>query len=74
MPRTWLEHDLILCPINQKYHWYIVIIDIKQQLVVELNSLTSHDSPRAQNITRLLHVLNIQHYLKTGTDVDFGNN
>jgi len=73
MPKTWLDHDLILCPINQKHHWYLVIIDLKRQLVVQLDSLLKHDLPRSRNITHLLHVLNIQHYFRNGTDINFYN-
>ena len=73
MPTNWLDHEIILCPINQKHHWYLVILDLKRQLVIQLDSLLKHDLPRSRNITRLLHVLDIQHYFRNGTDINFYN-
>lgn len=67
----WLDYDIILCPINQKHHWYIIIIDIQRKIIVEFDSLPTHDLPRTQNMNRLLHVLGIQHKLKTQTPINF---
>ena len=71
MPKTWLDYDMLLCPINQGYHWYILIVDLKRKHIVQLDSLPTHNIPRSVNLTRLLHVLNIQHYFRTDANIDF---
>jgi hypothetical protein len=71
---VWLDYDIILCPINQNKHWYLVILDIKQKLILEIDSLPTHNIPRSQNITRLLHVLNIQSLLREQTEISFDDN
>jgi hypothetical protein len=68
---TLVNYDVVLCPINQNHHWYLIIIDIKQKLVVELDSLLSTNLPRAQNMSRLLHFLDLQYCLKHGDNIDF---
>ena len=70
---SWLKHDMILCPINQNHHWYIVILDLKEKLVVELDSMASHDLNRSRNRERLLHVLDAQYYLENNNHLDIQN-
>ena len=71
--QSWLKHDMILCPINQNQHWYIVILDLKEKLVVELDSMPSHNLNRSRNRERLLHVLDTQYYLKNNRHLDIQN-
>ncbi|CAM4971875.1 unnamed protein product [Rotaria socialis] len=68
---SWLDYDIILCPINQKHHWYLMIIDLEQHLFIQFDSLPAHDIPRRQNLERLIHILNTQYYLKYDTNIDF---
>ncbi|CAF4619150.1 unnamed protein product, partial [Rotaria sp. Silwood2] len=69
--KSWSDYDIILCPINQKHHWYLVIIDLERNLIIEYDSLPTHDLPRQQNLQRLIHMINIHNFLKNGTDIDF---
>ena len=71
LPIPWLNYDILLCPINQNHHWYIIIIDIKRKLILELDSLVTHDIPRTQNLNRLLHILTLQYYLKMNKEINF---
>ncbi|CAF1029304.1 unnamed protein product [Rotaria sordida] len=71
--KSWFDYDIILCPINQKRHWYLVIIDLERNLIIQYDSLPTHDIPRQQNLQHLIHMINIHHFLKTGTDIDFHN-
>lgn len=68
--KSWLDYEMILCPIHQDHHWYIVILDLKQKVVVELDSLVSHNLNRDLNRERLLHVLDTQYYLKNNQHLD----
>ncbi|CAM4985835.1 unnamed protein product [Rotaria socialis] len=68
---SWLDYDIILCPINQKHDWYLMIIDLERNLFIQFDSLPAHDIPRIQNLERLIHILNTQHYLKHDTNIDF---
>ncbi|CAF1364689.1 unnamed protein product [Adineta steineri] len=68
---TWFNYDIILCPIQQNNHWYLIILDIKKKLIVEVDTLSTVDIPRTQNLTRLLHVLNIQWLLRHKTAINF---
>ena len=69
--KTLVDYDVVLCPINQNHHWYLIIIDMKQKVVVELDSMLTANLPRLQNMNRLLHFLDIQYCLKHGTSIDF---
>ncbi|CAF5016840.1 unnamed protein product, partial [Rotaria sp. Silwood1] len=71
--KSWFDYDIILCPINQKRHWYLVIIDLERNLIIQYDSLPTHDIPRRQNLQHLIHMINIHHFLKNGTDIDFQN-
>jgi hypothetical protein len=71
---TWLKYDIILCPISQSKHWYLLILDLKQKLILEFDSLRTHPIPRAQNLDRLLHFLNTQSLLTEKNDIKFQNN
>ena len=73
IPISWLNYDILLCPINQNHHWYIIIIDLKNKLILQLDSLLKRDLPRLANMNHILHVLNLQHYLNTQTEIDFAN-
>lgn len=68
---VWLNYDIILCPINQKNHWYLVIIDIGRKLIVQFDSLPTHDIRRMENNMFLMHYLNAQHFLRNGVDINF---
>jgi hypothetical protein len=70
---SWTDYDVVLCPINQNHHWYLIIIDIKQKLIVELDSLPSANLPKDQNMNRLLHFLDMQFGLKQDNVPDFNN-
>ncbi|CAF1437308.1 unnamed protein product [Adineta ricciae] len=74
IPISWLNFDILLCPINQNNHWYIIIIDRKKNLILELDSSVKHDMPRLTNMKRILHILHLQHFLKTHKGIDFENN
>ena len=69
--KSWFDYDIILCPINQKHHWYLVIIDLERNLLIQYGSLPTYDIPRRQYIQRLIHMINIHHVLKNETDIDF---
>ncbi|CAF4666543.1 unnamed protein product, partial [Rotaria sp. Silwood2] len=69
--KSWFDYDIILCPINQKHHWYLVIIDLERNLIIQYDSLPTHDLPRRQNLQRLIHMINIHNFLKNRTDIDF---
>ncbi|CAF3760562.1 unnamed protein product, partial [Rotaria sp. Silwood1] len=69
--KSWFDYDIILCPINQKHHWYLVIIDLERNIIIQYDSLPTHDLPRRQNLQRLIHMINIHNFLKNGTDIDF---
>jgi hypothetical protein len=71
---TWLDYDIILCPINQEKHWYLIILDLKKNLILELDSLPTFHIPRSQNINRLLHVLNMQSILRGQGEIPFQQN
>ena len=71
---TLVDYDAVLCPINQNHHWYLIIIDIKQKVVVESDSLLTANLPKTQNMNRLLHFLDIQHSLKHDIRIDFNCN
>jgi hypothetical protein len=66
----WLSYDIILLPINENNHWYIVIFDIKEKLIIQLDSLLKHQISRSQNMIRLANYLNTQYILKTGTTMN----
>ena len=68
---TLEDYDALLCPVNQNHHWYLIIIDIKQKVVVQLDSLLTVNLPRTQNMNRLLHFLDIQHSMKHDSSIDF---
>ena len=69
--KSWFDYDIILCPVNLKHHWYLVIIDLERNLITQYDSLPTFDIPRRQNIQRLIHMINIHHVLKNETDIDF---
>jgi len=69
--KKWLDFDIILCPITQRHHWYLIIVDSKKNLVVEFDSMPSHIQPKRRNINRLLKFFDIQHYFHNKTNVDF---
>ncbi|CAF3553711.1 unnamed protein product, partial [Rotaria sp. Silwood2] len=48
--KSWFDYDIILCPINQKHHWYLVIIDLERNLIIQYDSLPTHDLPRRQKL------------------------
>ncbi|CAF1043439.1 unnamed protein product [Adineta ricciae] len=73
IPISWLNFDILLCPINQNNHWYIIIIDRKKNLILELDSSVKHEMPRLTNMKRILHILHLQHFLKTHKGIDFEN-
>ncbi|CAM4951852.1 unnamed protein product [Rotaria socialis] len=71
LKHIWLDYDIVLCPINQKQHWYLVVVDLQAKLILQFDSLPTHDLPRNQNMNRLIHHLNTQYYLRNDTDIDF---
>ncbi|UJR13059.1 hypothetical protein I4U23_000085 [Adineta vaga] len=73
LPKNWLNYDVLLCPINENHHWYIIIIDLKNKLMLQLDSLVTHNLPRLINMDRTLHMLNLQYVLKTQSGIDFTN-
>jgi Ulp1 family protease len=70
---TWLHSEIIIRLINQNHHWYLIIIDNKNKLVVEFDSMPDHRIPRRQNIERLLGLFDIQHYFHHKSRLDFTN-
>ncbi|CAF1422336.1 unnamed protein product [Rotaria magnacalcarata] len=57
-----LDYDIVLCPINQKQHWYLIVLDLETKLILQFDSLRTHDLPRAQNMNRLILHLNAQNF------------
>ena len=51
----------------------MLIFDRNKNLIIELDSMPSHDIPRLDKMARLGSFFNIQHSLKTGNTVDFDN-
>jgi hypothetical protein len=68
---SWLSYDIILCPINDNNHWYIIIFNMKEKLIVQLDSLSKHQISRSENLIRLASYLNTQFILKTGNTMDY---
>lgn len=71
--KKWLDFDIILCPIVQYHHWYLIIIDFKEKLVLEFDSMPNNTLPKRQNMNRLLKYLDIQYYFHHKTNIDFIN-
>ena len=68
---TWANYDIILCPIRQSNHWYLLILNLEERLIIQFDTLPTLKIPRAQNITRILHVFNIQNLFSHQKDIDF---
>lgn len=68
---TWANYDIILCPIQQSSHWYLLILNLEERLIIEFDTLPTITIPRAQNITRILQILNIQNLFLHQHDIDF---
>jgi hypothetical protein len=69
--KTWLNFDIILCPVNQEHHWYLVIIDSKDKIILELDSMPNLTLPRRRNINRIMKYFDIQHYFHNDENIDF---